>query len=454
MEMREYLETLSSQIRCKKARPMIVEEIQNHIEDQAEAYKAEGMEEKKALEKAVLEMGDPVEAGVALDRVHRPRMQWELVILVVLLSLMGLLIQIVIFKGSCMGNEGDAIDIRNSYILNAVMNMLISFGIMAVVCAIDYTFLAKHPVVLWWGSCLLLFCYHFLYGYRMLMRNAFAYYMMTLIIPVFAAIVFRYRGQKTKGFFKCIGLLAVMVLVLHISRAPISGMMEMMAAVLLILTIAIIKGWFGGRKAGKLALIWAPTLGIPAVLSIIAFHTNENIHILAEYQAARIRAIFTQSEAVGYHVTVVREEMDKITMFGTGQLPLTELPSIQNDYVVTAMFTYFGTILSVLVLGVVAYFIWKIFHISFRQKNQLGFMISISCGGLFLIKSLNYLISNLGFYSVFSQMSMPFLSYGLGNAMVNGVLVGLLLSVYRNTNIVSEKNIRPGYVFRLPVQKV
>ncbi len=453
MEMHKYLETLSSQIRCKKARPMIVEEIQNHIEDQAKAYEAQGMEEKEALEKAVLEMGDPVEAGVALDRVHRPKMQWELVILVVLLSLTGLLIQIVIFKGSYIGSETDVMDIRNSYILNAVMNMLIGFGIMAVVCAIDYTFLAKHPIVLWWGSCLLLFCYHFLYGYRMLMRNAFAYYMMTLIIPVFAAMVFRYRGQNTKGFFKCIGLLAVMVLVLYFSRAPISGMMEMMAAVLLILTIAVIKGWFGSRKVGKLALIWSPALGIPAVLSVIAFHTNEKIHILAEYQAARIRAIFDQEVAV-YSVTAVREEMDKITMFGTGQLPLQELPSIQNDYVVTAMFTYFGTILSVLVLSIVAYFIWKIFRISFRQKNQLGFMISISCGGLFLIKSLNYLISNLGFYSVFPQMSMPFLSYGLGNAMVNGVLVGLLLSVYRNTNIVSEKNIRPGYVFRLPIQKV
>lgn len=450
MEMREYLDILSSQIRCKKARPMIVEEIENHIEDQAEAYKVEGMEEKKALEKAVLEMGDPVEAGVALDRVHRPKMQWELVILTVLLSLIGLLVQIVIFKGSY---EGDAIEIRNSYIQNAVMNMLVSFMIMAVICAIDYTFLAKHPIALWWGSCILLFFYYFIYGKRMLMRNAFPYYMITLIIPVFAAIVFQYRGKKIVGMLKCIGLLAVMGLVLFINHTSISGMMEMAAAVLLILTVAILKGWFGGRKAGKMALIWVPALGIPAVLTAAAFRANENLRILAEYQAARIKAMFGQTEPI-YQVMAVREQLDKMTMFGTRELPLTVLPSIQNDYIVTSMFTYFGAAFTILVLCVVAYFVWKVFHVSFRQKNQLGFIISISCGGLLLIKSLNYLISNLGFYSVFSQMSMPFLSYGLGNAIVNGVLVGLLLSVYRNTNIICEKNIRPRYVFRLPIQKV
>lgn len=101
MELHEYLDTLSEQIRCKKARPMIVEEIENHINDQAEAYIKEGMGEEEAVEKAVLEMGDPVEAGVALDRVHRPRMQWELVISAALLSIVGLVMQIIIFKMGC-----------------------------------------------------------------------------------------------------------------------------------------------------------------------------------------------------------------------------------------------------------------------------------------------------------------------------------------------------------------
>lgn len=452
MEMHEYLDILSEQIRCKKARPMIVEELENHIEDQAEAYRAEGMKEEEALDKAVKEMGDPVETGMELDRIHRPRMQWELVVLAVVLSLVGMFVQIVIFKESCLST--DATTLRNSYIVRVVLQTLMSIGAMAVMCAIDYTFLAKHPIALWWGGCTLLLFYYFIYGWRMLMRNTFAYYMITLMVPVFAAILFRSRGKKTVEMLKCIGLYLALVSVLVMTNASISGIMEMTAVILLLLTVAVIRGWFGGKKSGQLALVWVPALGVPAALLMAAFRADGNLHILAEYQAARIRALFSQSGDASYTVSTVREQLDKSTMFGNKELPLSTLPALQNDYVITAMFSYFGVVFTILVLCIVAYFIWKIFRISFRQKNRLGFMVSISCGGLLFVKSLNYLISNLGVFSIFSQMSMPFLSYGWGNAIVNGILVGLLLSVYRNTNIVSENNLRPKYIFRLPIQKV
>ena len=90
MEMREYLDTLVEQIRFKKARELVEEEVKSHIEDQMEAYRAQGMTEAEAEERAVRQMGDPVEAGVALDRVHRPGMDWRLVGLIAFLSLAGL----------------------------------------------------------------------------------------------------------------------------------------------------------------------------------------------------------------------------------------------------------------------------------------------------------------------------------------------------------------------------
>ena len=65
--MNEYIKVLLEQIRCKKAWGMIEEEMRNHILDQAEANRSQGMGEKEALEEAVRDMGDPVEAGVALD---------------------------------------------------------------------------------------------------------------------------------------------------------------------------------------------------------------------------------------------------------------------------------------------------------------------------------------------------------------------------------------------------
>ena len=46
--MDEYLKTLLEQIRCKKARPYVKQEFQDHIEDQIEANMQAGMDREQA----------------------------------------------------------------------------------------------------------------------------------------------------------------------------------------------------------------------------------------------------------------------------------------------------------------------------------------------------------------------------------------------------------------------
>ena len=58
--METYLEKLLSQIRCKKARPYIAEEIRDHIECQIADNLSEGMSYEEAEKNAVTDMGDPV----------------------------------------------------------------------------------------------------------------------------------------------------------------------------------------------------------------------------------------------------------------------------------------------------------------------------------------------------------------------------------------------------------
>lgn len=48
--MDEYLKTLLEQIRCKKARPYVKQEFQDHIEDQIEANMQAGMDREQAEE--------------------------------------------------------------------------------------------------------------------------------------------------------------------------------------------------------------------------------------------------------------------------------------------------------------------------------------------------------------------------------------------------------------------
>ena len=95
--MEKYLEKLLSQIRCKKARPYIAEEIREHIESQIEDNLSGGMTYEEAEKKAVADMGDPIEVGISLDKVHKPQIAWKLLLVVGVLSLLGILIQQSIF---------------------------------------------------------------------------------------------------------------------------------------------------------------------------------------------------------------------------------------------------------------------------------------------------------------------------------------------------------------------
>jgi len=68
----EYLEVVCRQIRWKKAQASVLEEIENHIIDQKNAFISDGLNEEEATDKAIAEMGDPIVVGEQLDRVHRP----------------------------------------------------------------------------------------------------------------------------------------------------------------------------------------------------------------------------------------------------------------------------------------------------------------------------------------------------------------------------------------------
>ena len=87
-----YLETAGEQIRWGRARQVVIPELRQHLEDQRDAFLAEGREDAERL--AVEEMGDPVSVGAELDRIHRPKPQWGLLALTVAFALAGAVLRV------------------------------------------------------------------------------------------------------------------------------------------------------------------------------------------------------------------------------------------------------------------------------------------------------------------------------------------------------------------------
>ncbi|MGC7872761.1 permease prefix domain 1-containing protein [Desulfosporosinus sp. SYSU MS00001] len=85
----EYLEIVRQQIRWKKIQSSLLEEINNHIDDQISAFINDGLDEEEATKKAIADMGNPVVVGKRLDHTHRPNLVGIGLGLIIILSVLG-----------------------------------------------------------------------------------------------------------------------------------------------------------------------------------------------------------------------------------------------------------------------------------------------------------------------------------------------------------------------------
>lgn len=428
MEMREYLDVLKEQIRFEKARDMVEEEVKGHMEDQMEAYLAQGMSEAEAEAMAVRQMGDPVEAGVALDRIHRPRMDWRLVGLIALLSLAGLVVQ---YFWSAQ-NADFSVFWRQCVFIG------LGLIVMAVVCLLDYSVVGTYAIPLWCGlSVLILFAalfgqtvngarYFINVGqFRLEIRNY-----IYLYVPIYAGILYRFRGGGYLALVKC-GLFHTGAMLVSLMAVTLPVCLDV-TVICLILTIAAIKKqWFRVTPKYAYGGLGVSVLLVPGLLMVFGLLR------MAPYQIRRLQVILNPMRdpgGAGYTPSVIREAFQNGVWLGSSDQTLEGwIGGLNTDYVLIQLISSYGYLAAALLLVVFAVFLFHIFHTITRQKNQLGLMIGMGCGLVFAFQVFHGVMLNLGIG--FMTVGIPFVSYGQSVAMVAYLFVGLLLGIYRYKDI-------------------
>lgn len=441
MDLREYLDILTNQIRCKQARSIVEEEMKQHIEDQAESFCREGMERREAMRAAVREMGDPVETGTQLDRIHRPRMEWSVLILAGIMSIAGLVLQY-LFRYQFGVNEAAHTD----FFVKQVGYTAVGFVLMLIVYRLDYTLLAKWQLPIWAGFFLL---YLLLASQPVMIHytqiRLLVYALGMLYIPVYAGVLFHFRGGGYLQIFYCI---LILLFPAAGSRLVGAALIQTYFIPVILLCVAVCRGWFQVKRKFALTGVLGAAIVLPAAILLLLVSLGNKVNVMYTYQIARLRALFGlitgDTDAANYlkFEQWIRQLLQECRIFGQADFPAGyTLKNLQNEYVITGLFAYYGMLAGLLLLALIFLFLLRVFRVAWKQKNQLGFMIGLSCALLFLFQSALYIHSNLwgGFIG---QMSMPFLSYGFICTAVNFILMGIFLSVHRGSTITDEKKIR------------
>lgn len=454
MEYEEYMATLTEQIHDKRAKQLVAKEIRNHIEEQAECYEQDGLEHAEAVKEAVRQMGSPVDTGIALNKIHKPKMPWAMLGLVTFLMTFGVIMQAVVFA------EGQSSKWNlnwGSLLPKTICYNLVGFAIILLLLYVDYNFIAKYAYGLYVAYLAGMFAWLVAVEINIWATPSITtYYGLQMFFPiVFAGTVYRNRNRGCRGIAICL-MLGIGEFAWHVAGWELLGhsfyysyypaLAESILIMLLILCLSIWKGIFGkGRKTQMIFLA-----SVVLILAVSGAIFMANAGGMGTYILRRLRNIFT-AENTAYLNVLLQEGIVQADWFGGGTFIGREPENLHyTTLLLNGVFTYFGKFAGVVVIAVFVVFIGATLKTSLRQSNRIGFLLGIACTASILVRFVAYVAINMG-CAVWWTTLVPFFSYGKVGAVMNGVYIGLILCVYRNSNILHEEHVGQK---RLPRIKV
>ena len=423
-----YAEKVCEQIRWKKAHPAVAQEIEDHLTDQKNAYLAAGDSESIAEEKALLQMGDPVSVGAALDQTHKPAPQWGMIGLVLLLFVLGGIIQVLLLKTIPVGN--DALATRSAQVLFVFLPLILATFVR--MYFLDSSFYGQHPYVLPLGLLMVdlaaqLFGVSYC-GKRWFTLGSFALspLALSLLFPLaFCGLFYRLRSQGRRGYLLSGLLAAVFCLFLSLCHTA-GGILIFVFSVGILLLVAAKKDWFG--KKNRLLLLFFILVAV-GLFSLLMFYAPFRYR----YGWERLYTIFVPSGdpmGSGYLSTQLKTILSHCVLLGEGAALsetqaylLTDASMLRSDYLLAYLTYHYGWVASGIVVLLLAVFLGLGFRKALKQKSIFGQMVSLTILCTFTAEILLYILANLGIWLI-APIALPFLSYGTMQLLFNMALAG------------------------------
>lgn len=434
-----YAEKVCEQIRWKKAHPAVAQEIENHLIDQKNAYLAAGDTESIAEEKALLQMGDPVAVGAALDQTHKPAPQRGMIALVLLLFVLGGILQFSLLR-----------DMEDSAAHSAQMLLLflpLSLAAFIGMYFLDFSFFGKHPYLL--PLCLIIIdlsaqLFGVSYGgQRWLAFGSFSLspLALSLLFPLaFCGLFYQQRKRGRTGYLISGIIAAGFCLLLAICHTA-GGILLFLFSAGVLMAVAAKKEWFGKQNQTLLLLL---------VLAAAALFVLSMLYAPFRYRYGweRLQTVFfpytADAQGNGYLSAQLRNILSHAVFLGKGTAIsetqaylLTDTPLLRSDYLLTYLTYHYGWAVSGGLVLLLAAFLGFAFRKCLKQKSIFGQMISLSILCTFTAEILLYILANLGIWLV-SPIALPFLSYGTTALLFNMALAGVLLSVFRTGEVYQD----------------
>ncbi|ENN8957487.1 FtsW/RodA/SpoVE family cell cycle protein [Listeria monocytogenes] len=403
----EYLGKVIAKVKSKQAHSMIKKELSSHLEELSDSFQRRGLSIEDADKKAMQEMGDPSAVGKNMNQLHKPRMDWLLIALFILLAGIGFL---------------------------PLMSDVVS----------PNSFFIKKQIV-WLALALLALIGFLFFDYRKL-KNLWMYFYAAALILFFTPFLV---GVSLTGGGRWVSLGGIMI-----DSPAISLFLFFLAWAGIFTKVTDFKGW--KKLVMLLILFWAPVISYTMinrlvfsiiyflfvlVMSIFYYHRNRfAIKVALGNLLVGIIFISTMilkfsSSYLSDNLISVKAILSQAGWFGKGLHNNLTIPEAHTDFVFPFLVYSFGWVFGIFLCLLLLVFILRISLNAFKTKDLFGRLLTIGGAVLFTVPAFWNILMGLGIVPIM-VVPLPFISYGGSMLLVYAALLGLILNVYRRKDIV------------------
>ncbi|EAD2030226.1 FtsW/RodA/SpoVE family cell cycle protein [Listeria monocytogenes] len=403
----EYLGKVIAKVKSKQAHSMIKKELISHLEELSDSFQKRGLSIEDADKKAMQEMGDPSAVGKNMNQLHKPRMDWLLIALFILLAGIGFL---------------------------PLMSDVVS----------PNSFFIKKQIV-WLALAILALIGFLFFDYRKL-KNLWMYFYAAALILFFTPFLV---GISLTGGGRWVSLGGIMI-----DSPAISLFLFFLAWAGIFTKVTDFKGW--KKLVMLLILFWAPVISYTMinrlVFSIIYFlcvlvmsifyYRRNQFAIKVALGNLLVGIIFISTMILKFsssylsdNLISVKAILSQAGWFGKGLHNNLTIPEAHTDFVFPFLVYSFGWVFGIFLCLLLLVFILRISLNAFKTKDLFGRLLTIGGAVLFTVPAFWNILMGLGIVPIM-VVPLPFISYGGSMLLVYAALLGLILNVYRRKDIV------------------
>ncbi|MGA5673790.1 cell division protein FtsW [Bacillus cereus] len=406
-----FLKEVTNHIKSKEAKDLVATELDFHLKQTKNMWIEKGLSEEVAEDKAVEQMGSPIKLGQELNKLHKPKVDWFLIGLLVAAMGLGFL-PVIAF--------GYTNDVIMNKVIFVILGVVTAFGTML----IDYRKLERMGGLFYTiGVLILLMLYCFpnasLTGEPLIKIGP-------IEIDCLIAVPFFFLAWAS--FFNNSRLKVMHLVVLYLFSLYLFLIVSTLSSIFVYMTMVFVMLWWS--KLGK------KTALIITIVPICLFIIRASVSWSSGYHLDRILGYLNpESDAggAGFMYIRLKEVMSSAGWFGTSG-DTKFIPAADTDFVFASLTYYYGYWLALVLIFVLSLFVARLIVISYKINDRYGKLLLAGGVTLFVFQFIYNVGMILGLLP-HAAISLPFISYGLTPTVFHALIMGIVLSVYRRKDI-------------------